>query len=111
MTVFPLQNDLIDAVVQFASEKLTSPEQARQSFSDILRTDSLPTLKTCRIIQKEVRDWLCDPQLGYNTQVKEYNVSMERYTNCLQAYIDNATQDIRMIRKRIDRQLEEWKRP
>ncbi len=48
---------------------------------------------------------------AYNAQIKEYNVSMERYTNCLQAYINNAAQDIRMIRKRIDRLLEEWKRP
>jgi hypothetical protein len=48
---------------------------------------------------------------AYNVQIKEYNVSMERYTNCLQAYINNAAQDIRMIRKRIDRLLEEWKRP
>jgi hypothetical protein len=48
---------------------------------------------------------------AYNAQVKEYNVSIERYTTCLQAYIDNSAQDIRMIRKRIDRLVEEWKRP
>ncbi len=48
---------------------------------------------------------------AYNVQVKEYNVSMERYTKCLQAYIENAAQDIRMIRERIDRLVEEWKRP
>ena len=48
---------------------------------------------------------------AYNKQVAEFNVSMERYTTCLQAYIDNAAQDIRMIRERIDRLVEEWKRP
>ncbi len=48
---------------------------------------------------------------AYNAQVKEYNVSIERYTKCLQAYIENSAQDIRMIRKRIDRLIEEWKRP
>jgi len=48
---------------------------------------------------------------AYNAQVQEFNVNMERYTKCLQAYIDNAAQDIRMIRERIDRLVEEWKRP
>ncbi len=63
MAVFPVQDDLIDAVLGFASAKLTDPKQVHKFFADRWRRVSIPTtLRTCRKIQGEVRDWLDDPE-------------------------------------------------
>ena len=62
MAVFPVQDELIDAIVRFASTKLTDPKQVKQFFPGRYRRVSVPTLRTCRKIQGEVRDWLDDPE-------------------------------------------------
>ena len=62
MAVFPVQDDLIDAVLGFANAKLTDPEQVHEFFADRWRRVSIPTLRTCRKIQGEVRDWLDSPE-------------------------------------------------
>ena len=61
MAVLPVQDDLIDAVIRFASAKLMAHKQIPQFFPSSWRPTSVPTLKTCRKIQGEVRDWLKDP--------------------------------------------------
>ena len=58
MAIFPVQNELIDAIVKFASAKLTDLGQVREIFPKDRRPDSVPSLQTCQKIQKEVRDWL-----------------------------------------------------
>ena len=62
MAVFPVQDDLIHAVVGFASAKLTDSKQVHEFFTGRYRRVSVPTLKTCRKIQREVRNWFDDPE-------------------------------------------------
>lgn len=44
---------------------------------------------------------------AYNEKVFAYNAAMEKYVECLQAYVDNAASDIRAIREKIEAALEE----
>ncbi len=62
MAVFPVTDELIDAIVRFASAKLTDPKQVPEFFPKNWRPASVPALTTCRRIQKEVRDWLDNPE-------------------------------------------------
>lgn len=58
MSKFPLHEPLIDAVINFANTKLTDVSAVTAVFAKTWKPDSLPTLATCRKIQREVRDWL-----------------------------------------------------
>jgi hypothetical protein len=58
MAAFPLQEELIDAVIEFANTKLTDARVIRQIFAKTWKPDSVPSLATCRKIQSEVRVWL-----------------------------------------------------
>ena len=58
---FPLQEQLIDAVIAFANAKLTSPTQAVSFFGGSWTPSDTPQLSECRRIQTEVRKWLVDP--------------------------------------------------
>lgn len=55
MNVFPLQDELIDAVIGFANADLDHPDNARQYFRGTWAPDELPKLRTCRTIQADVR--------------------------------------------------------
>lgn len=56
--VFPLQDELIDAVIAFANADLQSARQAAAFYSGMWTPSSLPSLSECRSIQDEVRSWL-----------------------------------------------------
>ena len=61
MDDFPLQDELIDAVIQFANAKLKKGDQVLDYFCSSWRPDSIPRLRTCRKIQTETRRWLTVP--------------------------------------------------
>ncbi|MDX1514454.1 MAG: hypothetical protein R3174_12010 [Gammaproteobacteria bacterium] len=46
----------------------------------------------------------------YNARVAAFNAAEERYVRCLQAYIDNAADDIKLIRRKIELAVESGKR-
>lgn len=58
MNVFPLQRELIDAVVGFINAKLTDPKSVNKYFNGSWQPKKLPTLRGCRKLQTEVRGWL-----------------------------------------------------
>ena len=64
VAVFPLQDELIEAVVRFASAKINRPNDAVASFGGIWHPTDKPTLRTCRHVQREVRRWLDDRPLA-----------------------------------------------
>ena len=45
----------------------------------------------------------------YNKAVKEFNAEIKVYTGCVQAWVDNATDDMKLIRAAIQRALEQAK--
>jgi len=55
MDAFPLQKNLIDAVIGFANADLNPPDNVRRYFSETWEPDQIPKLRTCRIIQADVR--------------------------------------------------------
>ncbi len=60
MDDFPLQKELVDAVIGFANAKLDMPSQVNDFFNGRWNPKSIPLLSTCRKIQREVRGWLID---------------------------------------------------
>ncbi len=64
MNIFPLQSELIEAVVGFINADLREPKDVQQYFNGTWQPDKLPTLRTCRELQKEVRQWLLEAKLG-----------------------------------------------
>ena len=60
VATFPLQKDLVDAVITFASIDLRRSAQVSDCFSRFWRPKSLPAVETCRQIQSEVRTWLSE---------------------------------------------------
>ena len=64
MDIFPLQNELIDAVIGFANDKLREPKDVERHFNGTWKPYNLPTLRTCRKLQKDVRQWLLEAKLG-----------------------------------------------
>ncbi len=64
MNIFPLQNELIDAVIGFANAKLREPKDVEQYFNGAWRPGKLPDLRACRKLQGEVRRWLLEVKLG-----------------------------------------------
>lgn len=60
MAVFPLQDALIDSVIEFVNANLVNPNQIHEFFDGTWRPDKLPKIRTCRSIQKELRGWLGD---------------------------------------------------
>ena len=60
MNDFPLQEELIDAVIGFANAKIDRPSQVTGFFGRTWNPTSIPQLSTCRKIQREVRGWLID---------------------------------------------------
>ena len=65
MDVFPLQDQLIDAVIGFANAKIRQPDQVHDYFTGRWQPESLPKLPTCRRIQRDVRQWLLDRDPGF----------------------------------------------
>jgi hypothetical protein len=63
MNAFPLQEPLIDAALDFANVNLTDIGQVRAIFAGTWKPDAIPTLATCRKIQRELRAWLEKPSL------------------------------------------------
>lgn len=57
MDAFPLQNELIDAVVRFANAELKTDYKSvvREHFNQAWVPDEIPKLRTCRRIQNDVR--------------------------------------------------------
>lgn len=62
MSEFPLQEQLIDSVLRFASATLQDPSQISAFFDGVWRPDALPKLRRCRAIQAEVRSWIDNPE-------------------------------------------------
>lgn len=62
-TSYPIQSELVDAVISFANLDLKNSTQIRESFSGAWRPDALPSLRTCRDVQRETREWLSAPNL------------------------------------------------
>ena len=67
MNVFPLQSELIDAVIAFANADLDALAKVRRYFNGIWKPDNIPSLSTCRTIQADVRSWLMFAA-GFNDQ-------------------------------------------
>lgn len=47
---------------------------------------------------------------AYNQQVDTYNGALQAYVGCIQAYIDNASEDIELIRNHIKNAVDETNR-
>ena len=66
MSAFPLQSELIDAVIGFANADLDDPTQISCYFNGTWQPDSIPKLRTCRSIQGDVRLELMATAAGFN---------------------------------------------
>ena len=64
MDVFPLRNELVEAVVGFINAELRKAKDVDQYFNGTWHPDKLPTLRICKELQKEVRQWLLEAKLG-----------------------------------------------
>ena len=64
MNVFPLQKELVEAVVGFINAELRERNDVYQYFNGTWHPEKLPPLKICRELQKEVRQWLLEAKLG-----------------------------------------------
>lgn len=73
MDNFPLQEELIDAVVGFANSKIKRPEQVFEHFTGTWQPESLPKLRTCRRIQQEVRNWMLDKDVSFVLALEGYS--------------------------------------
>ena len=58
MSPFPLQNELINAVVAFANAESLDEQHIRRHFKNTWTPDKIPQLRTLIEIQQEVREWL-----------------------------------------------------
>ena len=69
MNAFPLQDELIDAVIGFVNDTLKSRDDVKKHFKNEWTPGSLPRLKECRSLQAEVRGWLLDARQGLTGHV------------------------------------------
>ncbi len=58
MTDIPLQDELVESIIEFASAEIRDPTQACGYFGSYWAPTEAPSLKSCRAIQREVQDWL-----------------------------------------------------
>jgi hypothetical protein len=47
----------------------------------------------------------------YNKQVDQYNVALQNYTVCMNAYVDNAQADMNAIKDKVNKAVEQGKVP
>ena len=70
LNIFPLQSELIDAVIGFANAKLREPADIKKYFKDTWQPDSLPKdMRTYMKLQNTVRNWLLGAKYGDSDHV------------------------------------------